>query len=163
MGPRIRAQKQKDARQSYEDAFRWSRAELGPSDWGGQNESQEKEAPVRKSANARGPSSLRKLAIEAIGGLRARGEEVTFAPIYFLGEIWSSKSAIVCRVFGSRSPSLALRSIVSAIDLIWLELTGWGSVKPFAKLSIRFRKSERFHMEAEFIQRCIVPGVLILS
>jgi len=30
---------------------------------------------------------LRKLAIEAIGGLRARGEEVTFAPIYFLGEI----------------------------------------------------------------------------
>jgi hypothetical protein len=30
---------------------------------------------------------LLRLAIEAIGSLRARGEEVTFARIYFLGEI----------------------------------------------------------------------------
>jgi len=50
----------------------------------------------------------------ALAGAVGQGEETTFVRIYFLGEIWSSKSAIVCRVFGFRSPSLVLRSIASA-------------------------------------------------
>jgi len=61
---------------------------------------------------------------------------------YFRGEICNSRSAIVRGGIGSRSPSLALRSIVSAIDWI-LELTGCGRVEiaPSKARCIRLSRS----------------------
>jgi len=43
------------------------------------------------------------------------------------GEIWSSMSAILCSIAGSRTPSWAVRRMVSAIDCTCAELTGSGS------------------------------------
>lgn len=55
---------------------------------------------------------------------------------YSRGEIESSSKAIRARTAGSRSPSLLERRMVSAIDLIRAEPTGWGSVE--RALSIAF-------------------------
>jgi hypothetical protein len=55
----------------------------------------------------------------------------------YLGEIWSSNSAIVRKVVGSRSPSFALRRIVSAIDFIWLELIGCGKVATAPSMRVK--------------------------
>jgi hypothetical protein len=51
------------------------------------------------------------------------------------GVICSSNSAILCNAAGSRSPSLAVRRMLSAIDCTCAELTGSGNVAIAASIA----------------------------